>query len=202
MRYYSLINSMSRGNQGSDFLNDLVAYYSFDSSNATDIHTGTHNGTLVGSPTFPSGKNSNCIDYENTDALNYVSIADSDDFSFVNGTTPASGSISMWVNFTAYSDTGNWFINKRGASSGTDEWQLAYIGGVLYFAKFEYNNNGIIQLTQTTSGIFSTGIWYHVAVTISDNSSLGSTKIYINGSLNVDSDINIGTFTRMNNSNQ
>jgi len=187
-------------NTGSDFLTDLIAYYSFDGSNATDIHTGTHNGTLVGSPTFPSGKNSNCIFFNDNGNLDYFTIADSNDFSFTNGTTDVPFSMSMWVNFSSFSSTGNWFINKRGASTGTDEWQLAYIGGILYFAKFEYNNNGIIQFTQTSSGIFSTGTWYHVVYTDNGSGAVGSGKIYINGTLNVASNSNSGgTYTRMNN---
>jgi len=202
MRYYSLINSMSRGGLPStNFLTNLVAYYSFDASNATDIHTGTHNGTVVGSPTFPSGKNSNCIDFGNNTNLNWVNIADSTDFSFTNGTNDVSGAISMWVNFSAFSPIGNWLANKRGATNGSDEWQLAFIsGGGLNFAKFEYNNNSIVQSTTTATGLFSTGTWYHILITLDGTSSLGSTKIYVNGSLNVASDVNSGgTYTRMNN---
>lgn len=195
--YRSLIENSS----GTNYLDGLVGYWSFDGSNANDIHTGTHNGSIVGSPTFPSGKNGNCIDFGNNTNLNWVNIPDSADFSFVNGTTPSSGAISMWTNFSAFSPVGNWLANKRGATSGSDEWQLAFLsGGGLNFAKFEYNNNSIAQITATATGLFSVGTWYHILITVSDLSSLGSTKIYINGSLNVASDVNSGgTYTRMNN---
>jgi len=184
-----------------NFLTDLIAYYSFDGSNATDIHTGTHNGTLVGSPTFPSGKNSNCIDFANNTSLNYFTIADSNDFSFTNGTTDVPFSMSMWVNFSNFSTTGNWLINKRSATTGNDEWSLAFIsGGALTFAKFQYNNNGIVQLISTNTGIFSTSTWYHIVYTDNGSGAVGSGKIYIDGALNVSSNSNSGgTYTRMNN---
>jgi len=184
------------------FLTGLVAYYSFDASNATDIHTGTHNGTVFGSPTFPSGKNSNCIDFANNTSLNYFTIADSNDFSFTNGTTDVPFSMSMWVNFSAFSATGNWFLNKRSATTGGDEWQLMYLSGAIYFSKLQYNNNAISQNIITNTGLFSTGTWYHVVYTDDGSGSVGSGKIYIDGALNVASNSNSGgTYTRMNNGN-
>lgn len=185
---------------GTNFLTNLVAYYSFDGSNATDIHTGTHNGTLNGAGfTFPTGKNGNSINFGNDGSTRFIQILDSTDFSFVNGTTPASGAISMWVNFEAFSSVGNWLINKRGATSGTDEWQLVYFENKLQFLKFEYNNNAISQSTATSTTPFSINTWYHILITLSDSSSVGSTQIYINGGLNVASNSNNGgTYTRMN----
>jgi len=200
MRYYSLINSMSRGNQGLDFLTDLVAYYSFDASNANDIHNGTHNGSVIGSPTFPSGVNSNCIDFGNDSTFRYVGIADSDDFSFVNGTTPTSGSISAWANIASVSAVGNWLLNKRLLSVGLAEWQFIFFENSFQFYKFQFDNDTIFQKTTSTSGVTSLNTWYHVVVTFSDSASVGSTKIYVNGSLDVQTDANVGgTYTRMNN---
>jgi len=183
-----------------NYLTDLVAYYSFDGSNATDIHTGTHNGTLVGSPTFPSGKNSNCIDFANNNNANYINIADSADFSFTNGTNDVPATISMWVNFENIGDFGSWLINKRNATIGGDEWQMMYYENRLQFTKFQYNNNGIYQATQSSPSPFVFNTWYHVLVTLDGTSSVGSTKIYINGNLNVALDENSGgTYTGMNN---
>lgn len=199
--YYNLINSMKKGVLGTNFLTNLVAYYSFDGSNATDIHTGTNNGTVIGSPTFPSGKNSNCIDFGNDNNFNYVNIADSTDFSFTNGTTDLPFSMSMWVNFQGFGSVGSWLINKRGATSGSDEWQFVYAGGRFIFNKFQFNNNGIAQEINSNTG-FSTNTWYHVIYTDDGSGSIGSGRIYINGSLNVSSNSNIGgTYTRMNNGN-
>ena len=190
------------GLPGTNFLTNLVAYYSFDASNATDIHTGTNNGTVIGSPTFPSGKNGNCIDFGNDNNFNYVNIADSTDFSFTNEITDVPFSISMWVNFQGFGSVGSWLINKRGNTSGSDEWSFAYAGGILTFAKFQFNNNGIVQLIRTSSSIFSTNTWYHIVYTDNGTSLVGSGQIYINGALNVASNSNSGgIYTRMNNGN-
>jgi len=199
MRYYSLINSMSRGNQGTNFLTDLVAYYSFDSSNATDIHTGTHNGTVVGSPTFPSGINSNCIDFGNNGNLYYVDVADSADFSFTNGTNDLSFSISMWVNFSAISGFGNWLINKRNATSGGDEWQFVYYSGLLRFVKFDKTSNTIIQ-EASFSFTPTTNVWYHMIYSEDGSQTFAGMKIYLNGvSQTLTNSSSGGTYTGMNN---
>jgi len=187
---------------GTNFLTNLVAYYSFDGSNANDIHTGTHNGTVIGSPTFPSGKNGNCIDFGNDNNLNYVNIADNNDFSFTNGTTDVPATISMWMNYQGVGSVGSWYINKRGATSGSDEWQFIFYLNRLQFYKFQHNNNSIYQLTESSSSPFIANAWYHISVTIDGTSSIGSTKIYINGNINVALDANYGgTYTRMNNGN-
>lgn len=185
---------------GTNFLTNLVAYYSFDGSNATDIHTGTHNGTIVGSPTFPSGKNGNCIDLGNNANLNYFTIADSDVFSFTNGITDVPFTISMWVWVDSVSLTGNWFLNKRGATSGTDEWQFILSANAIQFIKFQFNNNGIAQTIATGVNPISLGSWNHVVYTDSGTGLVGSGQIYVNGSLNVNSNTNSGgIYTRMNN---
>lgn len=186
-----------------NFLTNLVAYYSFDASNATDIHTGTHNGTLVGSPTFPSGKNSNCINFGNNLDPNWVDVADSTDFSFTDGVTDVPFAISMWVKFDGFGVIGNWLINKRNATSGGDEYQFLYSGGRIQMNKFQYNNNAIAQQIATTSSLVSLGTWYHILYTDTGTGAIGSGNIYINGILNVDINTNLGgTYTRMNNGTQ
>jgi len=187
---------------GTNFLTNLVAYYSFDGSNATDIHTGTHNGTIVGSPTFPSGKNSNCIDLGNNANLNYFTIADSDVFSFTNGITDVPFTISMWVWVDSVSSSGNWLINKRLATSGGDEWQLIFSGNSIGFFKFQFNNNGIHQQIATSENPFTLGSWNQVLYTDNGTGLVGSGKIYINGVLNSPFNFNSGgIYTRMNNGN-
>ena len=198
--YYNLINSMSRGNQGTNFLTNLVAYYSFDGSNATDIHTGTHNGTVVGSPTFPSGKNGNCIDFGNNSNFYYVNVADSTDFSFTNGTTDVPFAISTWIWIDSTSGNGNWLLNKRGHTSGTDEWQLIYYGNKIQVYKFQYNNNSIFQRIASTVTPISFGAWHHIFYTDDGTGSVGSGQLYLDGVLNVNINSNSGgAYTRMNN---
>jgi hypothetical protein len=184
---------------GDNFLTGLVGYYPFN-SNANDLSEKGYNGTAIGSPTYGAGKVDNAINFGNDAVLRYVNIADNNDFSFTNGTTDVPFTISLWVNLTSYSITGNWFISKRGTTSGSDEWQFVFSGGRVIFNKFQFNNNSIFQNIQSSLNPFSLNTWYHICYTDNGSGAVGSGKIYINGSLNSPINQNSGgTYTRMNN---
>ena len=183
---------------GANFLEGLVAYYPLN-SNANDSING-YNGTQVGTPTFTSGKVGNAINFGNDTTGRYFDIADNNNFSFTNGTNDVPFTISLWVNFSGFGAIGNWFINKRGATIGTDEWQFIYYQNRLQFNKFQFNNNSIHQQIATTTTPFLLNTWYHICYTDSGNASVGSGKLYINGVTNVAINQNVGgTYTRMNN---
>jgi hypothetical protein len=184
---------------GDNFLTNLVGYYPFN-SNANDLSGKGYNGTQVGVPTYGTGKVGNAINFGNDAVFRYVDIADNNDFSFTNGTTDVPFTISLWVNLTAYSVTGSWFINKRGATSGTDEWQFVFFGSRVQFGKFQFNNNSIVQIIESSLNPFILNTWYHICYTDSGSGAVGSGKLYINGSLNAPINTNSGgTYTRMNN---
>ena len=184
---------------GVTFLTDLVAYYPLN-SNANDLSGKGHNGTQGGTPTFTSGKVGNAINFGNDAVLRYVNIADNADFSFTNGTNDVPFTISLWVNCSGLGVIGNWFINKRGATSGTDEWQFVFLADRVQFFKFQFNNNAIYQQIATATGALPLNTWTHICYTDSGNASVGSGKLYINGVANVAINQNVGgTYTRMNN---
>jgi len=184
---------------GTNFLDGLVAYYPLN-SNANDFSGKGHNGTQAGTPTYTSGKVGNAINFGNDATVRYFEVADNNDFSFTNGTTDVPFTIAMWVNISAFSVTGNWFINKRGTTSGTDEWQFLFGGDRVRFTKLQFNNNAIYQEILSSINPFSFNTWYHICYTDSGNASVGSGKLYINGVANVDINQNVGgTYTRMNN---
>jgi hypothetical protein len=187
---------------GDNFLTNLVGYYPFN-SNANDLSGKGYNGTQVGVPTYGTGKVGNAINFGNDAVFRYVNIPDNNDFSFTNGTTDVPFTISMWVNLTATSLTGNFFINKRSAlNNGNDEWQFVFINNRVEFAKFQFNNNSIIQIIGSSLNPFSLNTWYHICYTDNGSGAIGSGKIYINGSLNSPFNANSGgTYTRMNNGN-
>ena len=184
---------------GTNFLNGLVAYYPFD-ANANDFSGNSHNGTQIGSPTYVAGKINNAINFGNNLNLNYIDIADNNDFSFTNGTTDVPFTISMWVNLTSASVTGSWFISKRGETSGTDEWQFMFFQNRVQFWKFQFNNNGIYQQIATATGALPLNTWTHFVYTDDGSGAVGSGKIYRNGVLSTNINQNTGgTYTRMNN---
>jgi hypothetical protein len=186
---------------GDNFLTNLVGYYPFN-SNANDLSGKGYNGTQVGTPTYGTGKVGNAIDFGNDATLRYVNVADNNDFSFTNGTTDVPFTISLWVNLTAFSTIGNFFINKRGATSGSDEWQFIFFQNRVHFFKFQFNNNSIFQNIASSLNPFLLNTWYHICYTDSGSGAIGSGNIYINGSLNAPINQNVGgTYTRMPNGN-
>lgn len=183
---------------GADFLEGLVAYYPLN-SNANDSING-YNGTQVGTPTFVSGKVDNAINFGNDTIVRYVNIADNNDFSFTNGTTDVPFTISTWVNFSSFSSTGNWLINKRNTTSGGDEWQLIITPtGEIRFYKFQFNLNTSYQIVATPASTIALNTWYHITVTDAGTANINDCKIYVNGVLNTVTRTTIGTYTRMNN---
>ena len=184
---------------GANFLTDLVGYYPFN-SNANDLSGKGYNGTQVGTPTYGTGKVGNAINFGNNANLNYVDIADNNDFSFTNGTTDVPFTISLWVNLTAFSVTGSWFISKRGATSGTDEWQFMFFQNRVQFLKFQFNDNSITQQIATIGNILPLNTWTHFVYTDNGSGAVGSGKMYRNGVLDTNINTNSGgTYTRMNN---
>jgi hypothetical protein len=187
---------------GSNFLTNLVGYYPFN-SNANDLSGKGYNGVFAGSPTYVTGKVGNAINFGNENISRYVDILDNNDFSFTNGTTGVPFTISLWVNLTATSLTGNFFINKRSAlNNGNDEWQFIFFQNRVQFFKFQFNNNSIFQNIASSLNPFLLNTWYHICYTDSGSGAVGSGKLYINGSLNTAINANSGgTYTRMNNGN-
>lgn len=181
-----------------NLIENLVAYYPFN-SNANDFSGKGYNGSLIGSPTFVSGKVSNAINFENDTVLRYVDIPDNNDFSFTNGTTDVPFSISLWVNFSSFSTSGNWLINKRNSTSSGDEWQFCYTYSRLFFSKFQFNNNSIYQEVGTYINPFNLNTWYHICYTDNGSALTSGCKLYINGVLSNTVQSGSGVYTRMNN---
>lgn len=185
----------------SSLTNGLVGYYPLN-TNTNDFSGKGYNGTQVGAPTYETGKVGNAINFGNNNNINYIRIADNNDFSFSNGTTDVPFSISLWVNFSSFS-TGNWLVNKRSATSGGDEWQIIFYENRLQFFKFQFDNRNIYQQIASSLNPFSLNTWYHLCYTDNGSGAIGSGKLYINGVLNTVINQNVGgTYTRMNNGTQ
>lgn len=181
-----------------EFLTGLVGYYPLN-SNANDFSGKGYNGTQVGTLTYESGKVGNAINFGNNDNLNYIDIADNNDFSFTNGTTDVPFTISLWVKFFSFSIVGNWFLSKRNTITGGDEWQLAFAESRVTFAKFQFNSSAY-QMIRSSLNPFLLNTWYHLCYTDNGSGAVGSGKLYINGVLDTNINQNVGgTYTRMNN---
>jgi hypothetical protein len=196
-RYYrTLLATLT--DAGSDFLTDLVAYYAFQ--NNVNDSLGVHNGTEIGSPTYTTGINGQGIDFGNDATLRYVDVADSDDFSFTDGTNDLPFSISLWVNFSSFSSTGNWLISKRDNSSIRSEWQFIRLSSNNAIRLNLYSGGAQTNVILVESNSFSTtGSWAHLVATYNGSGNQSGLNLYINGSLNVASRTQTGTYVGMNN---
>ena len=163
------------------YTDNLVASYSFD----TDFsdYTGNNDLTAFGSATagVAGGKVSNCAELDgNSD---YTIAADSDDFSFTNGTNDLPFSISFWANFDTVSQGGAGYtvvLSKRGHSNDF-EYQFGFTSNLCFMNIFSQDNSDSISTqvsyTPTTGGT----TWAHFTFTYNGNELFSGNKTYING---------------------
>jgi len=181
---------------GSPFLANLSAYYPLN-SDAND-YTGVNNGVpyLI---TYGSGKVGNAAIFAKNIVHTYIDIPDNDSLSFTNGGgVDVPMTICMWVNMSLI-NTGNWFINKRGATSGTDEWQFAYFSNKIIFGRYDRVSNSIYQEIKSSASLLSLNTWYHIAVTDDGSKNINNMKMYLNGSLITTTKTSAGVYTGMPN---
>ena len=177
------------------YTTNLVASYSFD-TDFSDL-TGNNPLTATGSVTagVAGGKVSNAV--EIAGGTDYMTAADSDDFSFTNAVTDLPFTVSTWF----YMDTidtlnGQWLVCKRDLTG--NEWQIAYYQGHLLVALYSQGNtSNNLQLRHTIA--LSTLTWYHLAATYDGSATAVGIKLYLNGSSVALTDISGGTYTGMAN---
>jgi hypothetical protein len=182
---------------GDNLLNNLVGYYPFN-SNDNDLSGKGYNGTQVGSPTYGTGKVGNAINFGNDLTAKWVNVPDNNDFSFTNGAADVPFTISLWANFSSFSSSGNFLINKRGATSGTDEWQIARFSSInsINFTLFSLINSAYIGINFPFSTL---NTWVHIVAAYNGNGSHTGMKLYLNGTLQTTTNASVGTYTRMPN---
>lgn len=166
-------------NYNSLLLTNLVAGYSYE-NNANDV-LGVNNGTAT-SVSYATGINGNAVSF--TAQNQYISVPDADVFSFVG----VPFSISTWIYTTAYSSSGNRFLNK--SESTTREW-LCNMSST-NIAIILYSTPSISRSKSLAHG-FSLNTWYHIAYTY-DGTDI---KIYKNGIDLGGSTIDVGGYVGM-----
>ena len=185
------------------YTDNLVASYSFD----TDFsdYTGNNDLTAFGSATagVTGGKVSDCAELDgNSD---YTIAADSDDFSFTNGTSDLPFSISFWANFDSYnpsSQLASWIISKRGDTIET-EYQVAFVSNVFVVDLFSQGGNSVyigtsLPFVPTTGGT----TWQHFTVTYDGSNTSNGIKMYIDGISQTPTSYGSGTYLGMINGSE
>ena len=152
---------------GIDSLQTLLLFNEASGTTAADSTLNGRNGTLVGGPTYVTGKGGNAVDLNGTNQ--YVSLPISAVSSLGDFT------ISTWVNLDAASPGSRIFD----FGSGTTNYMfLTPANGATGTVRFAITTSGAGG-EQTISGTSAlpTGAWTHVAVTVSGNLGI----LYVNG---------------------
>ena len=161
-------------NTGYDFTTGLVASWQFE-SNFND-YTGNHNAVATGTVTNnTSGIVGNQADFQGS--TDYLTVADSDDFSFTDGVTDVPFTISMWVKFDVLTADGEWILNKRDGATN-EEYNIVYVGGNFYFVLFGGGVN-TQQIRIIYSFTPSINTWYHIVFTGNGDGTKDGLTAYI-----------------------
>jgi hypothetical protein len=158
------------------FKDKLVAYYAFE-NNANDSHS-TNNGTLIGTPTFSTGKNNLGIDFGNDVTARYVSITDNNDFTFTNGTNNLPYSIQMWVKFSSLTGAPVLFAKR---DAGALEYQCTVLSGGAGLQWIQWQTNG--EIMSRPSNQFLLNTWQHIIFVFNVGTNASEMNVYVDGIL-------------------
>lgn len=160
----------------SDYTSNLRSHYKFE-ENGNDTQ-GNYNGTISGSPTYPSGVVDKCIQ------IDAAGIFESNYADLYVGTD---NTIAFWLNY-----------NNVDASMNIIDFALLPLWPQIelntnsyIYAYYDDDNAGVSTSLQSSSTI-SGGVWNHIAVTTRHDSGDVYAKIYINGVGG--SETNLGTY--------
>ena len=131
----------------------------------------------------------------------YVSVADSNDFSFGDSSTDSAFSISAWVKMD---DATNFAIASKGIYNSTGEWNFKTIGSdKLYLYLYDDSVSSTYEAAYYNTALTSfEGQWIHLCCTYvgtGGTSANDGIKLYLNGSLVADVDDGNGTYVAMEN---
>jgi RHS repeat-associated protein len=151
-------------------------YWAFDDNYGTtayDQGLGAHNGALVGTVDWASGRyydttlspTDHAILFNGTNT--YASVMDDFD--------PTAYTIAMWVKPTTINR--NVFVRTNASGPLSSVSHNIYINSSGYFCAYTYDGAGK-SVCSTTKVNTTTPMWYHVASTAANN---GQLKLYVNG---------------------
>ena len=128
----------------------------------------------------------------------YITIADTDQLSFTDGSVDKPFSISSWIYPT---DATNWVIFQKGVNFSSSEYGF-YINAndqlTIHCVDAGGSGTGVIGRKQTAT--IAENKWHHVVATYNANGTAGGLKLYLNGIQVDDADVNGNSYTKMGNS--
>jgi len=158
------------------------AYFETD-TNKIIVWTGSE-WTEIVSDTVPSFQQQYSLSLDGTN--DYVEAADSDDFSFGNGSTNYAFSYSFWVRVERSSSNVFQHLISKGSSSNS-EYLIQHMPSnsyglnvnSIYFALYPGSTSGAVVESPASS--ISLNTWHHVVCTADGTGNRSGMKIYIDG---------------------
>jgi hypothetical protein len=150
----------------------------FNFNNRKGVFMIPAGATKSPTPAPPSFSNTKSLSFDGVDE--YVSLGDSDNFSFGNGTIDSPFSISCWVKIGQTTAQG--IVTKYGSTNATREWLFYTTGAKLRLLFIDASNGANNFATGTTN--LSINTWYHVACTYDGrggSTAYNGINLYING---------------------
>lgn len=187
--YYTILQSL---NGGFNFSTGLMAYWKL-ATNANDSSGNSHNGTPTGM-TYSGG-------YAQFGSGKYISVGDSNDFSFTNGSNDLSA--HFLISFIWNDNTSNqFFISKRPVSGTTFEWQISSRPGGstdLVLRLSIPDGSAYIQIAVPIASI-TTGVLQTIQFSSDGSETHAGLGAYLNGNNPVGTTSMTGIYTGMVNS--
>jgi hypothetical protein len=192
-----------------------VGWWKFDECSGSTAHDSSgfaNHGTIIsGSGTIGSctgstgeiwydgatGKINSSLDFNDAES-EYVSISDTDVYTFGNSSVDQPFSISAWVK---QYDANAYFIFSKG-SAGAGEYYLEAFSNDIYFNLYDNTATNYITMNTNNTNPLITGEWNHIIATYDGrggNNAAGGINVYVNGILSEKTSTLIGSYTAMHN---
>jgi hypothetical protein len=177
---------------GSNFLTNLVAYYPLN-GNANDIINGLNGiNTGISYLTGNVGLGANFLN----DTTSRITIADTNFLSFTDGVNDIPFTMIFSVKQTA---TGaNFIFSKLDTVATISEYNIFIFNNKIRLGIFTNNSNFLSTEANTTLAL---NTWYNIVVTYDGSKLFSGIKIYINNVLQTSTNLGVGTYTGMMNTN-
>ena len=153
----------------------LVAYWSFDATNAVDNSGNGHDGTIHGATPI-AGIRGNAYNFNGNG--NWIGVARSSAFDLTNNLT-----IGAWIKYNSIAGVfGSQILWYGDTTPASDPWELHLLPGGTDQFRLDVGTGGV-ELRLNASNTLSSGTWYFLAATEATVGTLKTLKIYVNGAL-------------------
>jgi hypothetical protein len=182
------------GGVQSSLLPYLTAYWTADNI-ATDVYTNNLGGAWNSSSHYATGINGEAFDFGSGNQVRYVDVPNDSLLSFTDGTNDVPFTVNMWTYYYSFSSGANFLLSKRQFGS-INEWQIGSDVGSVSFNKFSQGTSSprVGTLSNVAPSLSTWEMW-----TISSDGTKFGDKIYRNGIDVTASNIEVGTYVKMNN---